>query len=83
LSFVVGRNGRHGCRSHLKPDEFPVEVEVIADELAISEGGILNATLCEGMDRQQRQKTNQHEAANPAASAVVLVHVIFHILGVF
>ena len=37
---------RHAGRSHLQPDELPVEVKVVGQELAFLESRVLNAALC-------------------------------------
>ncbi len=47
LAVIARLHGRHGRRAYLHPDEFPVEIEVVADELAALEGGILDAALGE------------------------------------
>jgi len=58
LSFVAGLYGGHGGGAYLDPHEFPVEEEVVAEELAGLEGRVLDAALCRG---GQRQKGHQAE----------------------
>ena len=50
LSLIGRLHGGHGCRTYLHPDELPVEVEVVGQELTRLKGFVLYATLlrCHG-----------------------------------